>query len=272
MRAASTAVVTTLGMLAALAASGEARAADPRDPGDGVVRLRGTTFRADVGYDDEGRAVDDAPFATQSIAAMIEVGVAPRLTFAGALPLVWVPERGVLSGGDLQVGGLVSLLEPGGAVDLALALEVKLPLYASAPSRRGRAPDGLPAIGDGQVDVTAAAVFVAALPLGGAMDLYAGYRIRTGNITDAAVGGGRIGLWLLDKRFFASLVIDTVVSFDAAPGPEPEIVGRGYGAFGPRLHIRIVGPTFLEVSALAVGRGKNAAGGVELGVGITRVL
>lgn len=246
----------------------------PRDPGDGVVRLRSTTFLAGWTYDDEGRRTSDGGFVTETVSLHVEAGVAPRLTLTAEVPFVWVPERGLPSPGDAVLGGMVALLAPDAPVDLAVALDVKLPLYPGAPSIRGRASDGLPAIGDGQVDTTASVVLVGPLPLGGAIDLYAGYRLRTGGVTDAVVGGGRAGVWLFDKRLFVSALLDTVVTFDPASGlakdaTPDEIMGRGYAAGGARVSVRLVERTFLEMTALYVGRGQNAAGGAELGVGVS---
>lgn len=249
-------------------------APQPRDEGRGVVRLRSATFLAGWAYDDDGRKVDGNGFTTETVSVLVEAGVARRLTLTAALPFVWIPERGLPKAGDAAVGGLVSLLEPGQPLELAFSLELKLPLYQASPSRLGRSDDGLPALGDGQFDGTAGFVFSAPLPIGGALDLYSGYRLRAGGVTDAVVGGGRAGLWLLDKRIFFSLLLDSVFTLDAAPalGPDkesPEIVGRGYAAFGPRIHIRIVERTFFELGALYVGRGRNSAGGVEIDAGVS---
>lgn len=257
-----------------LAAPAGAVANHPREVGDGVVRLRSTTFLAGWTYDDEGRRTGDAGFVTEAVSLHVEAGVAPRLTLTGELPFVWIPERGLPSPGDAVLGGMVAILAPDAPVDLAVALDVKLPLYAAegGPSIRGRAKDGLPAIGDGQVDGTASLVLVGPLPLGGAIDLYAGYRLRAGGVTDAVVGGGRAGIWLFDNSVFVSALLDTVITFDPATvraDAVPEIMGEGYAAGGARLSVRLVERVFLEMTALYVGRGQNAAGGAELGVGVS---
>ncbi len=231
----------------------------PHSPGDGVVRLRSDTFAAGWAYDDDGNLVDDPGFTTETVSASAEVGVAPHLTLDATLPLVFVPEP---SGGDFDVGGLFTLLEA--PIDLAVSLDVKAPLYEGVPSVRGRTPAGKPAVGDGQTDITTAAVLVARLPFDGAMDLYAGYRFRGGDVTDAVVGGGRVGIWAFDRRFFLSVLLDTVITFAARPD---EVTGRGYAAFGPKLSVRVIDRAFLDVSALYVGRGTNSAGGAALGFG-----
>jgi hypothetical protein len=255
-------------LLAAAPSAFAAPPVSPRDEGDGAIHLRSSTFVAGWAYDDEGVPVDATGFAKETVAAEVEVGVAPRLTLGARLPFVWIPERDAPTPGDVVLGGAISLLEPKSPVDLALSLDVKLPFYEAKPSVRGRNPvDGLPAIGDGQVDLDAAMVLVSSLPLGGAIQLWAGYRFRTGDVTDAIIGGGRAGLWLLDKRFFASLLLDSVVTLD--PGDDHEIVGAGSAAFGPRVSVRLVDKTFLEVTALYVGRGTNAPGGVDLGFGLS---
>jgi hypothetical protein len=240
----------------------------PRDVGDGVVRLRSTTFLAGWGYDDDGVRVADPPFTAETVGLLVEAGVAPRLTLVGVLPFVWIPSAPATpSTGDAVVGGMLALLEDD-PLSVALSLELKVPLYAGAPAVRGRAVDGRPVVGDGQLDLTSGAVLTSTLPLGGAIDLYLGYRLRTGDITDAIVLGGRFGVWLVDKQLFLSLLLDTVTSLAPAQ-TSGEVVGRGHAAIGPRLSLRVVDRIFLDVGATYVGRGTNAPGGGELTLGLS---
>lgn len=247
----------------------------PRDVGDGVIRLRSTTFLGLWGYDDNAVRVEERePFTAETVGLMVEAGLAPRLTLHGTLPFVFIPNSATQtpSTGDATVGGLLAILDDdigGDPLSLALSLDLKLPLYDGSlgPTARGRAPDGRPAVGDGQIDVTAGGVLVSRLPMGGAMDLYLAYRMRTGGITDAVVGGGRIGMWFLDKWFFASAYVDTVITMvpDAdALHPSDDVVGRGYATVGGRLSVRIVDGLFADLGVGYVGRGTNAPGGVDL--------
>lgn len=263
----------------ALATSLAAHAAPhPRDVGDGVVRLRSTTFLSMWGYDDNAVRVDDDDYTAETVALMLEAGIAPRLTVHTTLPFVFIPDSATPtpSTGDAVVGGLLAILDDdigGDPLSLALSLDLKLPLYgdgASAPTIRGRALNGKPAIGDGQLDVTAGGVMVASLPFEGALELSLGYRMRTGGITDAVVGGGRIGMWFLDKRFFVSGIVDSVVTLvpdtDARTGKVigDDVIGRGYASVGGRVSVRVVDRVFVDVGGAYVGRGTNAPGGVEL--------
>lgn len=251
-------------LLVLACATSAAAAPHPRAVNDGVVRLRSSTFLAGWGYDDAGVRTEDPPFSAETVALLVEAGVAPRLTLAASLPLVWLEESSRPSTGDAVLAGLLAVLEPGAdPLSLALALELKLPLYDGAPTTRGRNLDGSPALGDGQVDVTAGAIMVAPLPLGGALDLHLGYRLRTGGITDAVVGGGRFGVWLLAKRIFVSAVLDTVITL--LPDEDSnDVIGRGYASIGPRASVRIVDRVFLDVGIAYVGRGTNAPGGTDL--------
>jgi hypothetical protein len=238
----------------------------PRDVGDGVARLRSTTFLAMWGYDENAVRVDDDDFTYQSVALMVEAGIAPRLTLHTTLPFVFIPNSATPtpSTGDAVVGGLLAILDDdigGDPLSLALTLDLKLPLYGdiaggqSTPTTRGFAQNGKP---------------VAKLPLDGAIDLYLGYRMRTGGITDAVVGGGRIGMWFLDKRFFVSATLDSVVTM--LPDVDPrsgavvgdDVIGRGFASVGGRASVRVVDRVFIDVGAAYVGRGTNAPGGVDL--------
>ena len=238
--------------------------------GDGVVRLRSSTFLVGWAYDDSAVRVEDPPFTIETASLVVEAGVAPRLTLTASAPFVWIPgSPSTPTTGDAVLGGMIALLDAGpDPLSFALSLDLKLPLYEGKPTIRGRGIDGKPAVGDGQVDVTAGAVMVAPLPLGGAMDLYLGYRLRTGGISDAVVGGGRFGVWLLEKRFFVSVLLDTVITLVPDEFSE-DVLGRGYAALGPRVSVRVVDKVFVDVGASYVGRGTNAPGGLELMFGVS---
>lgn len=259
-------------LMALLAASPATATALGRDPGQGQVRLVSSTFVGTGAYDDDGLRTDADPLRVQTMLTDVELGVAPRLTLSAQVPwhLVSVVDAGGLvqraGAGDLTVGGQLRLTDEG-PVALAARLDVKLPLYQGAPTVRGRAPDGGPALGDGQVDVTAVALLGGRLPFAGFLDLAVGYRLRTDDVTDAVVGGGKVGVRALGRRFLLALRFDTVVTIDRAPLGH-EALGRGSAALGPWVAVRVVDRLHLELGAAWVGRGRNAPGGVELAWGL----
>lgn len=276
MRRALPSLVTTL--VAALFATlllsaGPATAsALGRDPGEGQVRMLSRTLVGLWAYDDEGLRHDADPLRVGALVTDVELGVAPRLTLRAQLPwlVVSTVDAGGLAqqsgAGDLTLGGQLRLTEEG-PVALAARLDAKLPLSQGAPTVRGRAQDGGPALGDGQVDLTALALLGGRLPFAGFLDLEVGYRLRTGAITDAVVGGGRLGVRALGRRLLVALRFDTVVTLDPAP-ERHEALGAGTAALGPWVAVRVVDRLHLEVGAAWVGRGRNAPGGVELSWGL----
>lgn len=257
---------------AALGAAPARATALGREPGAGQLRLVSTTFVGLWAYDDEGNNVDADPLRAASVVTDLELGVAPRLTLRAHLP--WTMAAVVNAGGleqlagpgDLTLGGQLRLTEEG-PVALSARLDVKAPLYQGAPTVRGRSPVGGAALGDGQLDVTGLVLLGGRLPFSGFLDLEAGYRLRTGDVTDAVVGGGRVGIRLLERRFLVALRFDTVVTLDADPLRQ-ERLGRGIAALGPWLAVRLVDALHLELGASWVGRGRNAPGGIELSSGL----
>ncbi len=262
-----------LSLVLALLCGGPALAtALGRDPGEGQVRLVSSTFVGTGAYDDEGLRAAADPLRVQTLLTDVELGVAPRLTLRAQLPwhLVSVVDAAGLAqragAGDVILGGQLRLTEVA-PVALAARLDVKVPLSHGPPTVRGRAPDGGPALGDGQVDVTAVALLGGRLPFSGFLDLEVGYRLRTGDVTDAVVGGGKVGVRALGRRLLVALRLDTVVTLDRAPD-RPEALGAGSAALGPWVAVRVVDRLHLEMGAAWVGRGRNAPGGVELSWGL----
>ena len=243
-----------------------------REVGAGQVRLLSTTLVGLWAYDDDGQRADADPLRAQSFSTDLELGVAPRLTLRAKLPWV-ISSTADASGvqqrsgiGDVTIGGQLRLTETG-PVALSARLDVKAPFYSGPPTVRGRSPSGGPALGDGQVDVTALALLGGRLPFSGFVDLELGYRLRAGDVTDAVVGGGRLGVRALERRLLLALRLDTVVTFDPAAG-SAERLGRGGATLGPWVALRVVDALHLEMGAYYVGRGRNAPGGAELTFGL----
>lgn len=255
-----------------LAAAPAAATALGREPGAGQLRLIATTFVGLSAYDDDGMRVDADPLRAASLTTDLELGVAPRLTLRANLP--WVIASTVDAGGleqlsgagDLTLGGQLRLTEDG-PVALSARLDLKAPLYQGGPTVRGRSPLGGPALGDGQIDVTALMLLGGRLPFSGFIDIESGYRLRAGDVTDAVVGGVRVGVRALERRFLLALRFDTVVTLDPDPLRQ-ERLGRGSASLGPWVAVRLVDTLHLEVGAAWVGRGRNAPGGAELSFGL----
>lgn len=265
----SCAVVLCAGLLAAPSARATALG---REPGGGQVRLLSTTLVGLWAYDDEGLRADADPLRVQSFSTEVELGVARRLTLRAHLP--WViastaDQAGLeqlSSIGDVTLGGQLRLTDEG-PVALSARLDVKVPAYEGKPTVRGRAAEGGPALGDGQVDATALLLLGGRLPFAGFLDVEAGYRLRTGEVTDAVVGGGRVGVRVLERRLLVALRFDTVVSLDP-PEDRAERLGQGGATLGPWVAVRVVNALHVEMGAYYVGRGRNAPGGVQLSAGL----
>lgn len=255
-----------------LAAPSSRATALGREPGSGQVRLLSTTFVGLWAYDDEGLRAEADPLRQQSFATEVELGVARRLTLRAHLPWViasTVDAAGLeqlSSVGDITLGGQLRFTDEG-PVAVAARLDLKLPAYEGSPTIRGRSAAGGPAIGDGQVDATGLLLLGGRLPFSGFLDVEVGYRLRTGEITDAVVGGGRVGVRVLERRLLVALRFDTVVSLDP-PEDRAERLGQGGATFGPWVAVRVVNALHVEMGAYYVGRGRNAPGGVQLGAGL----
>ncbi len=275
--------------LPALTAAPAVTAADGRDLEVPVpaarVGLHSTTFLSDRGYDDDGVGATEFPLTVERIALDIEVDAAPRLRLFGTLPFVLahVDNGGVedagLSGfdtmgfGDAAVGMQLGILTEA-PFFFGLRGDVKLPLYDAEPTLRGRGPDGLrPAIGDGQVDVTVSGVVDATFPFDGALHWDTGYRLRSDDVSDAVVGGGELGVALLDRALWPSWRLRYVYSLDPRVVDDVvvEATGAGYVSTGPacRVALPFVAGLALDVGANFLFRGRNAAGGFELVFGVS---
>ena len=285
-------MTSTAGILAAvllIAVSAHAGDAPAPRRGHGEVGVVMSGFASGAVYDDDGVALLDArgKLRARTLAATVRAGVGEHLGLQARLPMVMAAalhREGsvVVSGvGDANVGLVITLVEAG-PVQLALRGDVKVPLYAGQPAIQGRqpllrsstTPGALPAIGDGQVDVTVGGVFFGRFPFGGAFTWEQAYRLRTGGVTDGVVGRGRVavpvpGGWLVPRWDHAF-----VFSFDPARDQgdiATELVGRSLVETGPTLAVpldALAAGLRLEAGAAFLFRGRNAAGGVRLDVGV----
>jgi hypothetical protein len=265
--------------------------------GDGYLKLGSASFVSDVAYDDDGARVPADAFVlkAQTVYAYGEVGLGPRLMLVGYLPWVASVNQIVADGGqnlafhtvgfgDAALGLQFAVVE-GGPFVAALRGDVKLPLYAGAPSIQGRSATtvpgfpksagSFPALGDGQVDATVSGLVGGAFPFDGFFTWETGYRLRTGDVSDAVVGGGTTGVWLLDRRLLPMWNLSFIYTFDVArrdDGVPLEALGKGYVSTGPAAMIllpELLDGLALETGAELVFRGRNAAGGFNLQAGIS---
>ncbi len=265
-------------------------------PGDGYAKLGSSSFVSGVAYDDDGVLAATDPFSlrAETIYGYAEVGIAPRLMLVGYAP--WVASTNQLTGddgslafhtlgfGDAQLGLQFGIVQDAPLVVAARA-DLKVPLYQGAPSIQGRsvvAVDGFPksagsfpALGDGQVDLTTSLSVGASFPFDGFFTWETGYRLRTGDVSDAFVGAGTTGVYFLNRRLLPLLNLAFVYSLDArkrSDGVATETLGKGYVSTGLACMImldEIAQGLALEVGADLVFRGRNAAGGVNLQSGIS---
>lgn len=258
--------------------------------GHGVAALGSTSFVSGTVYDDDGVGAVGSLVGLRSETVQLDViiGLGPHLSFSGSLPVVMATAihtladgqhaAQVVSGfGDADLGLAYALL-PDGPLHLTLRGDVKLPLYQGLPSVQGRQADAgligvpgpLPALGDGQVDVTVAAVVGARFPFGGFFAWENGYRFRTGGITDGVTGAGTFAVDALDGRLQPRWNHAFLFSMDPARdrlGVTTEFVGRSVVTTGPSCVVAL--PELSRGLALEVGaafrfRGRNAAGGLNL--------
>ena len=289
-------VVAVVVVVVALMAGPAAAGAWVKPPGGGYAKVGSASFISDVAYDDDGVRVDSDPFIlkAQTIYGYAELGIGPRLMLVGYLP--WVASTNQLTGddgslafhtigfGDAQLGLQFGILQDGPFVVAARA-DAKVPLYQGAPSVQGRNADGVdgfsksagrfPALGDGQVDVTTSMLIGGSFPFDGFFTWETGYRLRTGDVSDAFVGGGTFGVFFLDRRLLPMWNLSFIYSLDARTrddGQPLEVLGKGYVSTGPACMIQLdelKKGLALEVGAELVFRGKNAAGGVNLQSGLS---
>lgn len=255
--------------------------------GGGYAKLGSATFVSDHGYDDRGQLVADEHFQmhAQTLFAYGELGLSDDIMLVGFAPYV-LATNGHSSGarfhtaspGDLMGGVQVTLLRYENVVVSARG-ELKVPLYEGAPSIRGRQTARIkgfprsstffPAVGDGQVDLTGFVSAGASLPwLRGFLTTDVGYRLRTGDLTDAAVVMATGGFWALQRRLLLMVNSISVLTF---PSPDElnVVVGKGFWAVGPAAMVFLTDGLALEVGADLVTRGVNAAGGVQVLFGVS---
>lgn len=263
--------------------------------GHGTVSVAASAFTSRAGWDDDGVAIlmPDVDLRALALESRATLGIGERLGLGLGLPLVLASSHArdgavaVISGpGDATVG---LTLDDGGTGPLRLALrgEVKVPLYTGAPALQGRQPPTtdetlpgpLPALGDGQVDVTIGGLLVAHFPFGGFFSWEQGYRFRTGGVTDGVVGVGRVAVpapgWLLDGRLVPRWDHAFLFSFDPPrddDGRALEVIGRSLVVTGPGCTVLLpeLSPGLaVDVGAALLFRGRNAAGGVRLDLGVS---
>lgn len=275
----------TFVVLLVLASAGDARATTAfiAPSGRGELTVVATSLSGSVVYDDD--AVGGRPaglLRVQTTSGAVSVGLGHQMMGLVQVPLVIAS---VSSGDDVAsiaglgdgVFGLQVGLFDDGIVALSARGDVKLPLYRGQPSVGGRQPfDGtrtagpVPALGDGQVDVTLSAAFAARFPFGGHLSWDLGYRVRTDDVSDAVIGTGSFVVPVLDDRLLPTWNLQFVNSFDAAvddDGVVHEAVGRGFVATGPAVDValrELHEGLFLRAGAELVFRGRNAPGGVQL--------
>lgn len=282
-------IARVLAVLLLLAVTARADDAPVPSRGHGEAAVVASGFSSRASYDDDGVGIADPAVALRAltVTGAIRVGIGERLALQAGLPIVMASalhDEGpvvVTGAGDASVGLAFTLFEEG-PVQLAMRGDVKVPLYAGQPAIQGRqpllrsstTPGPLPAIGDGQVDVTVGGVLFARFPFGGAFTWEQGFRLRTGGVTDGVVGRGRVTVpvlegWLVPRWDHAFLF-----SFDPAldnNGVATEIVGRSLVETGPGVAVpldAIASGLRLEAGAAFLFRGRNAAGGVRLDVGV----
>lgn len=276
--------------LSALTNASAAVAGDASDVGAvdapvpaGRVTLRSATFWSDVAYDDDGVRVDDVPhLSVETLSLDASLALAPRLTLALRLPFVIAgSDAGGAGGGDDVVSGFgdaVFGLQLGVLNDapfrFGLRGDAKVPLYDGAPTRLGRDDGKRAAVGDGQVDVTVSGVIDATFPFDGALHWDTGYRLRTGDVSDAVVGGGELGVAVFDGALWPSWRLRFVYSLDPRVVDDVAVEAVGAGAVSTGPGCRVALPFVARGLALDLGvayvfRGRNAAGGFDLGFGVS---
>lgn len=273
--------------LVASAARADDAPVPARGHGEVAVVVSGFSSRAAYDGDGVGIAVPEVGLRARSLMGLVRVGIGERLALQAGLPVIMataVHDDGVVvvsGAGDATVGlGLAVFAD--GPIQLSLRGDVKVPLYAGQPAIQGRQPlllsattaGALPALGDGQVDVTLGGVLFARFPFGGAFTWEQGYRLRTGGVTDGVVGRGRVTVPVLDGWLVPRWDHAFLFSFDPAvddDGVATEIVGRSLIETGPGVAVPLdaLSPGLrLEAGAAFLFRGRNAAGGVRLDVGV----
>ncbi len=270
---------------------------DPLVPpaGLGAAGLVVDAFASRLSFDDDGVATVDDRTRALSLTARGQWSLGDGVAVTASLPWSRVTREGaaiadVTGVGDAHVGLRVARWSlPAVDVDHAhdgddgddgatvnpvqfgLAVDVKLPLYASSQSSTdARAA----ALGDGGVDVALVGEVAAALPFGGAFSWRTGTLLR-GRVTDAVVGGGAFAVDVLGGRLRPAATLDFSWSLDPEKdddGNATEVVGRGAAALGGacRVDLAALAPGLsLDVGASVLSRGRHALGGVLLSTGVS---
>ena len=254
-------------------------------PGDGAVQLTGEAFVATARYDDDGVATSfgETAYRRQQVRLHGVIGLMDRLELRFSLPLVAASVTApgedtvqVVGVGDAVVDGGWRFLDDGTLV-LRGGLSLKVPLYQAKPSLQGfgpvgspARPGGVPALGDGQADMTLWGSFGARFPFDGFFEWGMGYRLRTSAVTDAIVGAGSFELATLDDRLRPRWDLDFVYSFDPPrddEGEALETIGAGSVTTGPGVRVSMTANLSLDVSAKFVFRARNTVGGFLLATG-----
>ena len=157
-------------------------------PGEAYVKAGGVAFTAAGFVGPDGVAVDGAEYLGVTTHVYGEIGVAGPVQAVVNLPFVGsrntFGEAAYLNRqfGDMDIG-LEAGTQLADRVPVSLQLLAKLPLYDNAELQAyGLSSSRFPAIGDGQVDLTAMAAVGSGVGLGGFTGwwaLEAGYRHRT---------------------------------------------------------------------------------------------
>jgi hypothetical protein len=273
-----------------LALSSTARAGPwNKAPGDGYAKLGSATFTSRVGCDDAGTCVSSAPFTltAQTVFTYVELGISERLTFTMLLPYVFATNRGdsgvnfhTMGFADLTLGAQVGLIQ-GGPFVVASRLELKLPLYEGGPSiagRQSRIVPGyprstryFPALGDGQVDMTAFLSAGLSIPeIDAFIAIEPGFRHRSGVITDAFIVQATAGIFVLRRHILLMVNTQRVFTMPVVDD-RTDVLGKAYWAIGPGAQVFIVDGLALEIGADALLLGQNAAQGSQLQWGLSYV-
>lgn len=273
-------------MLTLLLLAGPAEAGPwVKDPGHAYAKAGYVRFAADNFVDPSGELVEGAEYTGHTHHLYAEVGVLPGLQLVTNLPFVGA--RNEINEviyvnrqfGDIDVG-----LEGGatlGEVPVSLQLLAKIPGYDTAElSQYGLVAERFPAMGDGQVDLTAMAAVGRGLSLGGFSGWVAGvvgYRHRT-------------EAWLGDSSRPDRELVDGI-PWQAQLGWSPTIADRSAGwlsldasgiqnlvrdevtkqwtQVGASLGAKVAGPLHLEAGFSTMVSARNSSKGSSVSAGVS---
>jgi len=274
-------------VVAALFASASRAGPWNKAPGDGYAKLGSATFTSKVGCDDDGVCTPSDPFTltAETLFAYVELGISERLTFTALVPFVFATNQSsfgvnfhTIGLADLTLGAQLGLLQ-GGPFVVASRFELKLPMYQGGPSiagRQSRIVDGyprstryFPALGDGQVDLTAFLSFGLSIPeIDAFIAFEPGYRHRTSVITDAFVAQGTFGLFVLDRHILLLMNAQRVFTMPVVD-ERTDVLGKAYFAMGPAAMVYVTDGLAIEIGADVLLLGQNAAQGSQLSCGVS---